>query len=75
MIFYSVQPRDLMFVKGYGFLSFAKNMGKNISKNISKNLSRKYSQKLLDHAKQSTADAFKTASKRAIQIAADFEWT
>ena len=27
---YSVQPRDPIFVKGYGFLSFAKNMGKNI---------------------------------------------
>ena len=27
---YSVQPRDRIFVKGYGFLSFAKNMGKNI---------------------------------------------
>ena len=45
---YSVQPRDQIFVKGYGFLSFAKNMGKNISKN----LSGKYSQKLLDHAKK-----------------------
>ena len=40
-----------MFVKGYGFSSFAKNMGKNIGKNVSKNLSREYSQKLLDHAK------------------------
>ena len=29
---YSVQPRDRIFVKGYGFLSFAKNMGKNIDK-------------------------------------------
>ena len=27
---YSVQPRDRIFVTGYGFLSFAKNMGKNI---------------------------------------------
>ena len=27
---YSVQPRDRIFVKGYGFLSFAKNVGKNI---------------------------------------------
>ena len=34
---------------------------------ISKNLSGKYSQKLLDHAKQSLTDAFKIASKRAIQ--------
>ena len=40
---YSVQPRDRIFVKGYGFLSLAKNMGKNIGKNISKNVSSKYS--------------------------------
>ena len=47
---YPVQPRDRIFVKGYGFLSFAKNMGKNIGKNISKVLSAEYSQKILDHA-------------------------
>ena len=40
---YSVEPRDRIFVKGYGFLSFAKNMGSNIGKNISKTLSGKYS--------------------------------
>ena len=32
---YSVQPRDRIFVKIYGFLSFAKNMDRNIGKNIS----------------------------------------
>ena len=48
---YSVQPKERIFVKGYEFLSFAKNMSKNIGKNKSKNLSGKYSQKLLDHAK------------------------
>ena len=47
MMRYSIQPRDQIFVKEYGFLSFAKNMGKNISKNISKNLSGKYSKKIL----------------------------
>ena len=52
-------------------MSFAKNIGKNIGKNISKNLSGKYSQKLLDHAQQSATDAFKTASKRAIQKTAE----
>ena len=36
---YSVQPRDRIFVKGYGFLPFAENMGRNIGKNISQNLS------------------------------------
>ena len=45
---YSVQPRIRIFVKGYDFLHFAKNVGKNISKNISKNVSSKYSQKLQD---------------------------
>ena len=56
---YSIEPRDRIYVKGYGFLSFAKNMGKS--------LSNKYGQKLLDSAKKSTTDAIKTASKRAIQ--------
>ena len=61
MIRCSVQPRDRTFVKGYVFLSFARNMGRTISKNISKYLSSKYSQRLLDHAKQSTTDVLKTA--------------
>ena len=42
-------------------------MGKNVGKIISKNLTGKYIQKLLDHANRSAADAFKTASLRAIQ--------
>ena len=67
MTHYSVQPRDWIFVKGYKFLSFAKNMSKNIGKNISRNLSGKYSQKLLDRLKESATDALKTASKRSIQ--------
>ena len=58
---YSVQPRDRIFVKDYGFLSFTKNMGKNIGKIISRNLRSKYSQKLLDHDKQFATDAIKTA--------------
>ena len=64
---YSVQPRDRILVKGYGFLSFTKNMSRNIGKNISQTLSSKYSKKLLDHVKQSAADALKTSFKRFIQ--------
>ena len=66
MTCYSVKLRDQTFVKGYGFLFFAKTMGKNIGKNISKNLSTEYSQKIIDHAKQWATDAFKTASERPI---------
>ena len=60
---YSIEPRDRIYVKGYGLLSFAKNMGKSFS--------NKYDQKLLDSAKKSTTDAIKTASKRAIQKTAE----
>ena len=60
---YSIEPRDIIYVKGSGFLSFAKNMGKS--------LSNKYGQKGLDSAKKSTADAIKTSSKRAIQKTAE----
>ena len=64
MICYSVRPRDRIFVKGYWFLVFAKNMGKNIGKNISKNLSGKYRHKLLDHAKWSGTNSLKTFQKK-----------
>ena len=60
---YSIEPRDRIYVKGYGFLSFAKNMGKS--------LSNKHGQKRLDSAKKSTTDAIKTTSKRAIQKIAE----
>ena len=59
---YSIEPRDRIYAKGYGFLSFAKNMGKH--------LSNKYGQKLNSN-KKSTTDATKTVSKRAIQKTAE----
>ena len=63
MAHYSVQPRDRIFVKGYGFLSFVRNMEK-IFKNLrnkSENLSSKCSQEVLDHAIKFPTDALKTA--------------
>ena len=49
-------------------------MGKNISKNVSgiyRTDMLAMHQKRLDHVKQSATDAFKTASKRAIQEIAE----
>ena len=63
---YSVQTRDRTFVKGYGFLSFGKNMGKNVGKNF-KRLNSKYSQKLLDHAKQSRQMRLKLLQKESFK--------
>ena len=40
----SIEPRDRIYVKGYGFLLFAKNMGRHANK-VVKSLSKKYNQK------------------------------
>ena len=56
---YSIEPRNRIYVKGYGFMSFARSM------------SNKYGKKLVDTAKKSAADAIKTASKRVIQKTAE----
>ena len=55
----SLEPRDRVYVKGYGFMSFAKGM------------SNKYGKKLVDTTKKSATDAIKTASKRAIRKTAE----
>ena len=48
---YSTEPRFRKYVKGYGFLSFAKTFG------------NKYGKKLMDTAAKTGIDAAKTASK------------
>ena len=65
---WSNEPRDKIYVKGYGFLSFAKNTH---ATKVAKNMSNKYSQKLLDSTAKSTIDAIKFASKRAVQKTAE----
>ena len=45
MMSYSIEQRNQIFVKDYGFFSFAKNMGANLGKIISRASIGKYSQK------------------------------
>ena len=52
MMCYSIEPRDRIFVKIFGFMPYAKN----ISKNINKHFDSKYSHKVLDHVKQSATE-------------------
>ena len=54
---YSIEARDTIYVREYGFLSFAKNMGKGLSNN--------YCQKLLDSAEKSAAGAIRTGIKKS----------
>ena len=46
---HSIEPRYRIYVKGYGFMSFARSM------------SNKYGKKLVDTAKKSATNAIKTA--------------
>ena len=52
---YSTEPRFRKYVKGYGFLSFARKFG------------NEYGKKLMDNATKIGIDAAKTASKRVFQ--------
>ena len=62
----SIEPRDRIYVKGYGFLSLAKNMGKS--------LSNKYGQKLLDSAKKSITDAKELLQKEQLKNSRSNWW-
>ena len=56
---YSTEPRFRKYVKGYGFLSFAKNFG------------NKYGKKLIDISTKTGMDAAKIASERVVQKTAE----
>ena len=56
---YSTEPRFRKYVKGYGFLSFARKFGD------------KYGKNLIDTATRTGIDAAKTASKRVVQKTAE----
>ena len=54
-----MEPRFRKYLKGYGFLSFAKNVG------------NKYGKKLIHTATKTGIDAAKTTSKRVVQKTAE----
>ena len=53
---YSTEPRTRKYIKGYGFLSFRRD------------LSSKYEKQLLDTATRTGLDALKTASKKKRKV-------
>ena len=56
---YSTEPKYRKYVKGYGFLSFARKFGD------------KYGKKLMDTTTKTWIDTAKTASKRVVQKTAE----
>ena len=67
---YSIEPRERRYVKVYGYLSFAKNIGTHATK-VAKNLNNKYGQNFVDTVNKSATDALKFAGKRAVQKTAE----
>ena len=63
-MYYSIEPRERRYVKEYGFLSFAKNIGTHAAK-VAKNISNKYSQKLVDTTKKSANRCYKDCFKKS----------
>ena len=60
---YSIEPKERRHVKGYSFLSFARNIGTHAAE-VAKNMSDKYSQKLVDTAKKICSRCYKDCFKK-----------
>ena len=56
---YSIEPKFRKYIKGYGFLSFARKFN------------NKYAKKLIDTTTKTGIEAAKTASKRVVQETAE----
>ena len=72
---YSLEPTYSRYVKGYGFLSFAKKFGgkygKKLMNTATKVGSSKYGQKIIDTIKNQGSEFAETADKRIFQKSAE----
>ena len=79
---HSLEPKYRRYVKGYGFLSFARKFGDKHSQklmniatkteaNAAKNFGDKYGKNLMDTAKKTRTNFAKTAGKKIVQKSAE----
>ena len=75
---YSIEPRERRYIKGYGFLSFARNFGNKYGKKLMNtaiktgaNFNSKYGKKLTDTAIKTGKDFATTAGKKIIHKSAE----
>ena len=68
---YSIEPRERRYIKGYGFLSFAKSFSNKYGKKLMNtaiktgtNFNSKYSKKLADTAIKASKDFAMIAGKK-----------
>ena len=79
---YSLEPTYRRYIKGYGFLSFARKFGDKYGKklmntatktglNAGKKIGDKYGKNLMDTAKKQGSEFAKIAGKRIVQKSAE----
>ena len=75
---YSIEPRERRFVKGYGFLSFARNVGNKYGKKLMNtaiktctNFHSKYGKKLTDTAIKTGIDFATITAKKIVHQTAE----
>ena len=75
---YSIEPRERRYVKGYGFMSFARNFGNKYGKKLMNtaiktgtNFNSKYSKKLTDTAIKTGKDFATIAGKKIVHKSAE----
>ena len=75
---YSIEPRERRYIKGYGFLSFARNFGYKYGKKLMNtaiktgtNINSKYSKKLADIAIKTGKDFATIAGKKIVHKTAE----
>ena len=75
---YSIEPRERRYIKGYGFLSFARNFGNKYGKRLMNtvikpgaNFNSKYGKKLTDTAIKTGKDFATTAGKKIVHKSAE----
>ena len=75
---YSIEPREKRYVKGYGFMSFARNFGNKYGKKLMNtatktgtNFNSKYGKKLTDAAIKTRKDFATIAGKKIVHKTAE----
>ena len=75
---YSLEPSYKKYVKGYGFMSFARNFGNKYGKKLmnsatktGKKIGNKYGKKLMDNATKTGKEFAKIAGKKVVHKTAE----
>ena len=68
---YSLEPTYRKYVKGYGFLSFAKKCGDKYGKKLMNTATKVGCKKIIDITKKQGSEFAKTAGKKIVQKSAE----